>query len=51
MGFPVQPEQPMPPVGYHLSSEVTPFSILKDLDPAGAVSPRGVAKYSMRRRP
>lgn len=51
MGFPVQPEQPMPPVGYHLSSEVTPFSILKVLDPAGAVSPRGVAKYSMCRRP
>lgn len=34
----------MPPVGYHLSSEVTPFSILKVLDPGGAVNPRGFAK-------
>lgn len=41
----------MPPVGHHLGSEVTPFSILKVLDPGGAVSPRGFAKYSRYRRP
>lgn len=34
----------MPPVGYHLSSEVTPFSILKVLDPGGAASLRDFAK-------
>lgn len=50
-GFPMQPEHPMAPTGHHWSSEVTPFSILKVLDPGGALSPRGFAKCRMSRRP